>query len=357
MEHLGAISEGEWNSMNGMCSDEAEFMAQLLGNCSFPNELPSDSNFPAFWPLLASNDDIALADHESETNASMYSFSQESGGVYFPFPSSGHENGYYYNPSASHQVFVNNDNLMTMDFCMMENKEENNFLNQDVSNDSTESNEDLQLGTGLAIPLPEMPMEDKVSGFSECKKRARVPGQEVQRSNKRSMKLKKCMSVDDIKDEDNNNKNNNNNNNHNNKKNNNMGLHRQSSSSCISEDDSNGSQEQNGVASCSVGSKGSGALNLNGKKRAGRGSATDPQSLYARKRREKINERLKVLQNLVPNGTKVDISTMLEEAVQYVKFLQVQIKLLSSDDLWMYAPLAYNGMELGLDLKISTLKP
>jgi hypothetical protein len=45
------------------------------------------------------------------------------------------------------------------------------------------------------------------------------------------------------------------------------------------------------------------------------------------KRRERINERLKILQNLVPNGTKVDISTMLEEAVHYVKFLQLQIRV------------------------------
>ncbi|XP_013627511.1 PREDICTED: transcription factor bHLH85-like [Brassica oleracea var. oleracea] len=91
------------------------------------------------------------------------------------------------------------------------------------------------------------------------------------------------------------------------------------------------------------------ALNLNGKTRASRGAATDPQSLYARKRRERINERLRILQNLVPNGTKVDISTMLEEAVHYVKFLQLQIKLLSSDDMWMYAPIAFNGMDIGLN--------
>lgn len=45
------------------------------------------------------------------------------------------------------------------------------------------------------------------------------------------------------------------------------------------------------------------------------------------KRREKINERLRILQNLVPNGTKVDISTMLEDAVHYVQFLQLQIKV------------------------------
>ncbi|XP_064988495.1 transcription factor RSL2-like isoform X3 [Musa acuminata AAA Group] len=119
----------------------------------------------------------------------------------------------------------------------------------------------------------------------------------------------------------------------------------QSSCCYTSEDDSNGSQELKGAAA---------SLNSNGKTRAGRGSATDPQSLYARKRRERINERLRILQTLVPNGTKVDISTMLEEAVQYVKFLQLQIKLLSSDDLWMYAPIAYNGMNLGIDLNIAS---
>lgn len=47
----------------------------------------------------------------------------------------------------------------------------------------------------------------------------------------------------------------------------------QSSCCYTSEDDSNGSQELKGAAA---------ALNSNGKTRAGRGSATDPQSLYAR---------------------------------------------------------------------------
>ncbi|XP_042017784.1 transcription factor bHLH139-like [Salvia splendens] len=110
------------------------------------------------------------------------------------------------------------------------------------------------------------------------------------------------------------------------------------SSSCTSEDDSNASQE---VINEEI-------KNSNTKARASRSSATDPQSLYAKGKRERINERLKILQNLVPNGTKVDISTMLEEAVQYVKFLQLQIKLLSSDNMWMYAPLAYNGTDIGI---------
>lgn len=114
-----------------------------------------------------------------------------------------------------------------------------------------------------------------------------------------------------------------------------------STSSCSSEDDSNASQEVNG-GSTSLISKGTAALSLNGKARASRGSATDPQSLYARvslryslylipvagdiycqkfiglanfctqKRRERINERLRILQNLVPNGTKVRVSNTHE---------------------------------------------
>ncbi|RCV40754.1 hypothetical protein SETIT_9G080400v2 [Setaria italica] len=108
------------------------------------------------------------------------------------------------------------------------------------------------------------------------------------------------------------------------------------------------------MPNCSAVNRRSGAHGGNVKARAAKGSATDPQSLYARRRRERINERLKILQKLVPNGTKVDISTMLEEAVHYVRFLQQQIKMLSSDEMWMYAPIAYNGMSLGIDLRIST---
>ncbi|TYJ28800.1 hypothetical protein E1A91_A06G025500v1 [Gossypium mustelinum] len=128
-----------------------------------------------------------------------------------------------------------------------------------------------------------------------------------------------------------------------------------SSTTCSSEDDSVCQDINSNGGGATSDTKASQALNLNGKARASRGSATDPQSLYARKRRERINERLRILQNLVPNGTKVDISTMLEEAVHYVKFLQLQIKLLSSDDLWMYAPIAYNGVDVALNKKISTL--
>ncbi|CAL0327101.1 unnamed protein product [Lupinus luteus] len=105
----------------------------------------------------------------------------------------------------------------------------------------------------------------------------------------------------------------------------NAGSDGQSCSSYTSEEDNAYQENNEGVTSAS---KSHTSLNSNGKTRATRGSATDPQSLYAR----------------------VDISTMLEEAIHYVKLLQLQIKLLSSDDLWMYAPIAYNGFDIGLDL-------
>ncbi|KAL6643623.1 hypothetical protein ACP70R_018389 [Stipagrostis hirtigluma subsp. patula] len=86
-----------------------------------------------------------------------------------------------------------------------------------------------------------------------------------------------------------------------------------------------------------------------GRKRSGKNS----QNQYAKqKRRERINEKLKILQQLIPNGTKVDIGTMLEEAVQYVKFLHMQIKLLSSDEMWMSAPLAYDGINIRVPLPV-----
>ncbi|KAF7108190.1 hypothetical protein CFC21_108714 [Triticum aestivum] len=63
-------------------------------------------------------------------------------------------------------------------------------------------------------------------------------------------------------------------------------------------------------------------------------SAKDPQSDAAKTRRERIGERLRVLQELVPNGNKVDMVTMLDKAITYVKFMQLQLTVLETDAFW-----------------------
>ena len=85
------------------------------------------------------------------------------------------------------------------------------------------------------------------------------------------------------------------------KENKNPGLPDQTLSSWCSEDESNYSHELCGGASSSLSQNNSTALKLSGKSRSSRGPATDLGELQ------------------------VDISTILEEAVQYVKFIQVQI--------------------------------
>ncbi|KAK8679414.1 hypothetical protein V6N13_144867 [Hibiscus sabdariffa] len=67
--------------------------------------------------------------------------------------------------------------------------------------------------------------------------------------------------------------------------------------------------------------------------RARRGQATDPHSIAERLRREKIAERMKNLQELVPNSNKIDKASILDEIIEYVKFLQLQVKVLSMSRL------------------------
>ncbi|KAG2691285.1 hypothetical protein I3843_08G002700 [Carya illinoinensis] len=64
--------------------------------------------------------------------------------------------------------------------------------------------------------------------------------------------------------------------------------------------------------------------------RAKRGCATHPRSIAERVRRTRISDRIRKLQELVPNMDKqTNTADMLEEAVEYVKFLQKQIQELS----------------------------
>ncbi|XWS63000.1 hypothetical protein CRYUN_Cryun06bG0058900 [Craigia yunnanensis] len=297
MDSMAAIS-GEWSSLSGMYTiKKVDFMAQLLSNCPLPDELDGSSNLGIPSAFCAGRSIL--------------------------FPSSSQESYYL---SDSHPIFVANNSPMSMDSCMKDATNTSSYLvegddclNQEMGNGNVEqdgkshqepalSNKNLEPKRESEMQQPEPITEKKSNNISEnSKKRSRSSG-DVQK-NRRNLRPKKNQSSVSTTNND---------------EDGNAGLNRQSSACCSSEDDSNASQELNGGVTSS--SKGEATLKLNGKTRASGGAATDPQSLYARKRRERINERLRILQNLVPNGTKVDISTMLEEAVQYVKFLQLQIK-------------------------------
>ncbi|XP_068657157.1 transcription factor bHLH84-like [Aristolochia californica] len=358
MEPAGAaISEVNWSSPfpGNVSNDEADFMAQLLGNYPFMNEDPT-----ALWPahevpnMVGVDGDHSLYDNTTTTemfnSCTLQSWPQANTN-----PSSAHVNYYSADyssplmdlclvgdePNACPMLQDVTNNLLDEPFCLNEELSGNSIRGEYGTKPSEGvglPHRTSQTKRKLQVPESEKPTQKNNTPAHPAenpKKKTRVSG-DVQKSTGRNAQTRKNQKAARTADGEDTN----------------AGLNAQTSSSYSSEDDSNASQELNGGAASSS-SKGSAALNLNGKTRASRGSATDPQSLYARKRRERINERLRILQTLVPNGTKVDISTMLEEAVQYVKFLQLQIKLLSSDDLWMYAPLAYNGMDIGLDLKIS----
>ncbi|CAI0399105.1 unnamed protein product [Linum tenue] len=68
--------------------------------------------------------------------------------------------------------------------------------------------------------------------------------------------------------------------------------------------------------------------------RARRGQATDSHSLAERARREKISERMKLLQDLVPGCNKIiGKALVLDEIINYVQSLQRQVEVLLLDSV------------------------
>ncbi|KAL7603374.1 transcription factor bHLH137 isoform X1 [Lactuca sativa] len=88
--------------------------------------------------------------------------------------------------------------------------------------------------------------------------------------------------------------------------------------------------------------------------RARRGQATDSHSLAERVRREKISERMKLLQAIVPGCDKVTgKALMLDEIINYVQSLQNQVEFLSMK-LASVNPMLY---DFGVDMEAFMLKP
>ncbi|PSS08449.1 Transcription factor like [Actinidia chinensis var. chinensis] len=102
---------------------------------------------------------------------------------------------------------------------------------------------------------------------------------------------------------------------------------------CQETDDSEGRSED--VEEESVGKRNAATV------RRGTGSkrsrAAEVHNLSERRRRDRINEKMRALQELIPNCNKVDKASMLDEAIEYLKTLQLQVQIMSMG-AGMYMP-------------------
>lgn len=60
-----------------------------------------------------------------------------------------------------------------------------------------------------------------------------------------------------------------------------------------------------------------------------RSRAAEVHNLSERRRRDRINEKMRALQELIPNCNKADKASMLDEAIEYLKTLQLQVQIMS----------------------------
>ncbi|XP_076934156.1 transcription factor PIF1-like [Bidens hawaiensis] len=87
--------------------------------------------------------------------------------------------------------------------------------------------------------------------------------------------------------------------------------------------------------------------------------AAEVHNLTERRRRDRINEKMKALQELIPRCNKSDKASMLDEAIEYLKSLQMQVQMMSMGcnmvpmmfpGVQQYVPPMAMGMGMGMGM-------
>ncbi|XP_047175418.1 transcription factor PIF1-like isoform X2 [Vigna umbellata] len=108
-------------------------------------------------------------------------------------------------------------------------------------------------------------------------------------------------------------------------------------------------------------------------KKQGRGStstkrsrAAEVHNLSERRRRDRINEKMKALQELIPRCNKSDKASMLDEAIEYLKSLQLQVQMMSMGcgmvpmmfpGIQQYLPPMGMGIGMGMGMEMGMNRP
>ncbi|KAL9330600.1 hypothetical protein ACSQ67_000210 [Phaseolus vulgaris] len=74
-----------------------------------------------------------------------------------------------------------------------------------------------------------------------------------------------------------------------------------------------------------------------------RSRAAEFHNLSEKRRRSRINEKMKALQKLIPNSNKTDKASMLDEAIEYLKQLQLQVQMLMMRNGFSLHPMSLPG--------------
>ncbi|KAF0933485.1 hypothetical protein E2562_018576 [Oryza meyeriana var. granulata] len=77
--------------------------------------------------------------------------------------------------------------------------------------------------------------------------------------------------------------------------------------------------------------------------RGKRSRAAEVHNLSEKRRRSRINEKMKALQSLIPNSSKTDKASMLDDAIEYLKQLQLQVQMLSMRNGLYLPPVNISG--------------